>query len=86
VCRQSDRGTWLSFANKHDLRIVVEGGRDLINRYDVITLNPAEHAAAGREPAQRLADWLTSAEAQKLIGDYTVHGQRLFHPEADPQP
>jgi tungstate transport system substrate-binding protein len=82
----SDRGTWLSFANKRDLRILVEGGRDLINRYDVITLNPAEHPAAGQEPAQRLADWLASAEAQKLIGDYTVHGQRLFHPEADPQP
>jgi tungstate transport system substrate-binding protein len=82
----SDRGTWLSFANKRDLRIVVEGGRDLINRYDVITLNPAEHPAAGQEPAQKLADWLGAAEAQKLIGDYTVHGQRLFHPEADPQP
>jgi tungstate transport system substrate-binding protein len=82
----SDRGTWLSFANKRDLRIVVEGGRGLINRYDVITLNPVEHQAAGQEPAQKLADWLGSAEAQKLIGDYTVHGQRLFHPEAEPQP
>ena len=82
----SDRGTWLSFANKRDLRIMVEGGRDLINRYDVITLNPAEHAAAGQEPAQKLAAWLSSPEAQRLIGEYTVHGQRLFHPEADPTP
>jgi tungstate transport system substrate-binding protein len=82
----SDRGTWLSFANKRDLRIVVEGGRELINRYDVITLNPTEHPVAGREPAQILARWLSSPEAQRLIGEYTVHGERLFHPEADPTP
>jgi tungstate transport system substrate-binding protein len=82
----SDRGTWLSFGNKADLRIVVEGGRDLINRYDVITLNPKEHAAAGQAPAQQLADWLASAEAQELIGNYTVGGKPLFHPEADAKP
>jgi tungstate transport system substrate-binding protein len=82
----SDRGTWLSFGNKRDLRIAVEGGRDLINRYDVITLNPKEHDAAGEEPARRLADWLSSAEAQTLIGNYTARGQRLFHPAADPEP
>lgn len=82
----SDRGTWLSFANKRDLRVLVQGGRDLINRYDVIVLNPAEHPAAAREPARRLADWLLSAEGQAAIGAYTVGGERLFHPVADPEP
>jgi tungstate transport system substrate-binding protein len=82
----SDRGTWLSFGNKDDLRIEVEGDHNLLNRYAVITLNPAEHAAAGRAPAQNLADWLASPAGQSAIGSYTVAGQRLFHPESDAKP
>ena len=82
----SDRGTWLSFGNKRGLRIVVEGGRDLLNRYDVITLNPAEHAKAGQQPAQTLADWLVSPAGQSAIGNYRLAGQTLFHPEQDPKP
>ncbi len=82
----SDRGTWLNFGNKRDLRIVVEGGRDLLNRYDVITLNPSEHEPAGRLPAQQLAAWLGSTAGQTAIGDYMVSGKRLFHPESDAKP
>lgn len=82
----SDRGTWLSFGNKRDLRIVVEGGRDLLNRYDVITLNPGEHAPEGHRPAQQLADWLVSPAGQTAIGSYQAAGQKLFHPEEDPKP
>jgi tungstate transport system substrate-binding protein len=82
----SDRGTWLSFQNKGDLRIAVEGAPDLLNRYDVITLNPKEHAPARWRPAGRLAAWLLSPEGQSAIGGYTLAGQRLFHPEADPTP
>ena len=82
----ADRGTWLSFGNKRHLKIVVEGGSDLINRYDVITLNPAEHGAEGRAPAQRLADWLVSPDGQAAIGGYMVAGERLFHPEAEAKP
>ena len=82
----SDRGTWLSFGNKRDLRIVVAGGRDLLNRYDVITLNPDEHAPEGRQPAQQFADWLASPAGQRAIASYQVAGQKLFHPEEDPKP
>ena len=82
----SDRGTWLSFGNKRDLQIVVEGGHDLVNRYDVITLNPDEHAAEGHQPAQQFADWLASSAGQAAIASYQVAGQKLFHPEEDPKP
>ena len=82
----SDRGTWLSFGNKRDLRILVEGGGDLVNRYDVITLNPDEHVPEGHEPAQKFADWLASAAGQTAIASYQVAGQKLFHPEEDPKP
>lgn len=82
----SDRGTWLSFNNKGDLAILIEGAKALLNRYSVIVPNPAEHRPEGRAPAQRLAEWLLSAEGQQAIGDYRVGGQTLFHPLADPIP
>jgi len=78
----SDRGTWLSFANKGSLVIAVEDDPRLINRYDVIELNPEKHAAANLGAAKTLADWLTSLEGQKAIGDYQLGGQRLFSPSA----
>jgi len=82
----SDRGTWLSFGNKGDLLVLVEGAKALLNRYCVILPNPAEHRPEGREPARRMAQWLLSDEGQRAIGAYRVSGQALFHPVADPVP
>jgi tungstate transport system substrate-binding protein len=82
----SDRGTWLSFGNKAGLRIVLEGDSRLINRYDVILLDPKAHPQAKLEPSRRLADWLAGPDGQAAIAGYTVGGQTLFHPEADPKP
>ena len=78
----SDRGTWLSFKNKGPLGIAVEGDPRLINRYDVIELNPEKHPAERLAAAHRLAEWLVSAEGQAAIGGYQVDGQQLFHPSA----
>lgn len=82
----SDIGTWLSFGGRNALRVEVEGDPRLLNRYDVITLNPAEHAAAGQADARVLADWLASPQGQQAIAAYRVSGQTLFHPEADAKP
>jgi tungstate transport system substrate-binding protein len=82
----SDRGTWLSFGHKADLRIVLEGDPRLLNRYDVILLNPQAHPQAKQAPAHRFAAWLAAPEGQAAIAGYTIAGQRLFHPEADPKP
>ena len=82
----SDRGTWLAFGNKGGLRILVEGGRALLNRYSVIVPNPAGHRLDGREPARRLAAWLLSPAGQTAIGAYMLAGKRLFHPVGDPKP
>jgi tungstate transport system substrate-binding protein len=82
----SDRGTWLSFGHKAGMRIMSEGDARLLNRYDVILLDPKTHPQARQEPAQRFAAWLASAEGQAAIGGYMIGGQRLFHPEADPKP
>src|SRR5271166_6665235 len=70
----SDRGTWLSFGNKGPLVVTVEGDPKLINRYNVIQLNPEKHGKDKLEEARRLADWLISPEGQRAIGAYEMHG------------
>jgi len=78
----SDRGTWLSFGNKGDLTVLVEGDPRLLNRYDVILLDSKKHPEAKHQPARRFADWLASPEGQAAIGAYKVKGEQLFHPSA----
>ena len=78
----ADRGTWLSFGNKGDLTVLVEGDPRLLNRYDVILLNPAKHPVPKQALARRFAEWLLSPEGQAAIGSYEVDGEQLFHPSA----
>ena len=78
----TDRGTWLSFKNKGSLIIIIEGDPRLINRYDVIELNPRKHGVAKLNAAKTFADWLVSPEGQQAIGAYQVDGQQLFNPSA----
>ena len=68
----SDRGTWLSFKNKGPLVVVVEGDPQLINRYDVIELNPKTHAGAKLDAAHRLAEWLAGPD--RTGGDRRLPG------------
>jgi tungstate transport system substrate-binding protein len=81
----SDRGTWLSFNNKADLKIAVQGDGRLLNHYDVIQLNPERHPHAKLEPARQLAEWLVSTDGQAAIGAYRLSGEQLFHPAVKPQ-
>ena len=78
----SDRGTWLSFANKRDLVVSIEGDSHLINRYDVIELDPKRHPPAQIAAAAKLASWLLSPAGQNSIGAYRVKDAQLFHPSA----
>jgi tungstate transport system substrate-binding protein len=78
----ADRGTWISFRNRGDLEIVVEGDKRLFNQYGVILVNPAKHAHVKKEFGQQFVDWITSPEGQKAIADYKLDGQQLFFPNA----
>jgi tungstate transport system substrate-binding protein len=78
----ADRGTWLSFKNRGDLAIVVEGDNKLFNQYGVILVNPAKHAHVKTELGQAFIDWLVSPEGQKAIADYKINGEQLFFPNA----
>jgi len=78
----ADRGTWISFKNRGDLEIVVEGDKRLFNQYGVILVNPAKHAHVKKDFGQQFVDWITSPEGQKAIADYKLDGQQLFFPNA----
>ena len=78
----TDRATWISFANKQDYQIAVEGDEDMFNQYGVIPVNPAKCPLVNIDAAQTFADWLVSVEGQDAIAGYKVADQQLFFPNA----
>ncbi|MBX9710655.1 MAG: extracellular solute-binding protein [Xanthobacteraceae bacterium] len=79
----TDRGTWLSFKNRGDLVIGVEGDKRLFNQYGVMLVNPEKFASIKKDLGQQFIDWLISPEGQKAIADYKIGGEQLFYPNAD---
>ena len=78
----TDRGTWLSFKNRGDLVISVEGDRRLFNQYGVILVNPAKHPHVKKQMGQAFVDWVVSDAGQRAIADYKIGGEQLFFPNA----
>jgi tungstate transport system substrate-binding protein len=78
----TDRGTWLSFKNRGELAILVEGDKRLFNQYGVMLTNPAKHAHVKKAEGMAFINWVTSAEGQKAIADYKIGGEQLFFPNA----
>ena len=78
----TDRGTWLSFKNRGDLKVLVEGDKRLFNQYGVIVVNPARHPQTKTALAQAFSDWVVSADGQATIAAYRVGGEQLFFPNA----
>jgi tungstate transport system substrate-binding protein len=78
----ADRGTWLSFKNRGDLAIVVEGDRRLFNQYGVMLVNPQKHPNVKRDLGQQFVDWLISRKGQDTIAAYKIGGEQLFFPNA----
>ncbi|ABY31242.1 extracellular solute-binding protein [Methylorubrum extorquens] len=78
----ADRGTWLSFKNRGDLTILVEGDKRLFNPYGVMLVNPEKHPTVKVKEGQAFIDWLVSPEGQRAIADYKINGEPLFFPSA----
>ena len=78
----ADRGTWLSFKNRGDLVVLVEGDTKLFNQYGVIVVNPAKHPHTKTALAQAFAYWVVSADGQGMIASYKIEGEQLFFPNA----
>ena len=79
----SDRGTWISFKNRGDLDIVVEGDKRLFNQYGVMLVNPEKYPSVKKDLGQAFIDWLVSPEGQAAIAGYKIDGQQLFFPNAE---
>ncbi len=79
----TDRGTWISFSNKRDHKIVFEKDPPLFNQYGVILVNPARHSNANTADGQAFIDWILGPEGQAAIAAYQLDGQQLFYPNAN---
>ena len=78
----ADRGTWLSFKNRGDLTVLVEGDTKLFNQYGVMLVNPAKHPHVKVAEGQKFVDWVVSAPGQAVIASYKIGGEQLFFPNA----
>jgi tungstate transport system substrate-binding protein len=79
----SDRGTWISFRNRGDLEITVEGDKRLFNQYGVMLVNPAKHPHVKKDLGRAFVHYLISDEGQRAIAGYKIDGQQLFFPNAN---
>ncbi|GAB4397257.1 MAG: substrate-binding domain-containing protein [Rhodoferax sp.] len=78
----TDRGTWLNFKNRGDLKVLVEGDKRLFNQYGVMLVNPAKHPQVRDRAGQKFIDWLTGSAGQAVIASYKIGGEQLFFPNA----
>ena len=78
----TDRGTWLSFKNRADLAVLVEGDTRLFNQYGVMVVNPARHPKAKAIEGKKFVDWVISPAGQGVIAGYKINGEQLFFPNA----
>ncbi len=78
----SDRATWLTFKNRGDLVILVQGDPKLFNQYGVMLVNPAKYPQVKKAEGQAFIDWLISKDGQDTIASYKVGGEQLFFPNA----
>ena len=78
----ADRGTWLSFRNRGELVVAVEGDQRLFNQYGVMLVNPIRHPHVKKDMGQAFVDWIVSAEGQAAIAGYRIGGEQLFFPNA----
>lgn len=80
----TDRGTWLSFKNRGELAVAVEGDAKLFNQYGVMLVNPAKHAHVKVAEGKAFIDWITSKEGQDAVAAYKIEGEQLFFPNYKP--
>jgi len=78
----TDRGTWLSFKNRADLTIVVEGDKRMFNQYGIMLVNPEKHPSVKKDLGMAFVNWVVSADGQKAVADYKIGGEQLFFPNA----
>ncbi len=79
----TDIATWLATQEQLDLESLVTDDPSLLNPYHVIQVNPEKFPKVNAAGGNAFADFLLSAEAQAMIGEFGVDefGQQLFVPD-----
>lgn len=78
----SDRATWLTFKNRGDLAILVQGDPKLFNQYGVMLVSSSKFPQIKKVEGQIFIDWLISKEGQDTIASFKVGNEQLFFPNA----
>jgi tungstate transport system substrate-binding protein len=82
----TDRGTYIKYQSQQGgnapLKVLVEGDTILLNQYSVLTLDPGNCPTAKYDLALKFSDWMASQNAQTLIKDFKLLGEKLFIPNA----
>lgn len=81
----ADRGTWLSFKNRADLAVLVDGDKRLFNQYGVMVVSPSKFPQLNSVGAQKFVDWVISPTGQSTIASFKIGGEQLFFPNASSQ-
>jgi tungstate transport system substrate-binding protein len=79
----ADRGTWLSFKNRGELAVLVEGDKRLFNQYGIMLVNPRKHPSVKKDLGEAFIDWIVSPDGQDAIANYKIGGQQLFFPNTE---
>ena len=74
----SDRGTWISFKRKNNLKIICENQPPLFNQYGLILVNPNINKNLNFIGAKLYISWLLSDEAKNLINNFKIENKQLF--------
>ena len=78
----ADRGTQIAYADKMNLTVLFEGDEVMFNPYHIMAVNPAKHDHVNYDLAKKYIDFVSGPEGQKIIRDFRIRGQQLFHPDA----
>lgn len=77
-----DSATWFAFMDKVNLKVLVQGEKNLLNPYGVICVSPMKYKNIHFKAALAFTKYLTSVEGQKAIAEFKVNGHQLFTPSA----
>jgi tungstate transport system substrate-binding protein len=80
----TDIATFLNYAKRLDLAILLQGDPSLRNQYSVIAVNPARFPGVRYCEAMDFIGYVTSPQGQAVIAGYRKHGAQLFNPDAVP--
>lgn len=76
----SDRGTYLRFRDRVDLRPPTLAEGEMHNPYGAIVVNPDKHSAIRADLAHGFVDFLTSSTFASILDGYRIDEEPLFYP------